>query len=194
MITKDAMHNIKKRYKTKIFFSGIDFSGVEVCRSPNALKIIDIHKLRRFEIADKEGEYKIKLGNVEETKHYEIGECLLSNINKEVYFSLSKEKFLEKYTILYLAEDRIVEETIDDRSNVKTSIITRLLEKGLYCIKKEDILENTTYALNVNEPFKYNGEYGYKGDWIVKINNAQSKIIRNRDFGYLYIPLLRKRE
>ncbi len=194
MITKDTKHNIKKEYKTKIFFNGIDFSELEVCRSPNALKVIDIYKLRRFEIADKDGEYKIKLGDIEETKHYERGECILSNINNEVYFSLSKEKFLEKYSILYLPEDRIVEETIEDRPTVKTSIITRLLEKGIYCIKKEGVLENTTtYALNINEPFKYNGEYGYKGDWIVKIKNAQSKIIRNRDFGYLYIPL-RKRE
>ncbi len=192
MIIKNTDQNIKNKYRTKTIFTGIDLSSIDIFKSPEALKVIEICKLRRFEIADKNGEYSIKLGNIKETKHYENGECILSNINGEAYLSLSKEKFIEKYKILYLAEDRRVEETVEELPNVKTSIITRLLSKGLYCIETRNMLENSIYALNIIEPFKYNDEYGYKGDWIVKINNAQAKIVRNKTFGYLYVPFLRK--
>jgi hypothetical protein len=192
LIIKNTDQNIKNKYRTKTIFTGIDLSSIDIFKSPEALKVIEICKLRRFEIADKNGEYSIKLGNIKETKHYENGECILSNINGEAYLSLSKEKFIEKYKILYLAEDRRVEETVEELPNVKTSIITRLLSKGLYCIETKNMLENSIYALNITEPFKYNGEYGYKGDWIVKINNAQAKIVRNKTFGYLYVPFLRK--
>ncbi|MCL4381280.1 hypothetical protein M1141_03350, partial [Candidatus Marsarchaeota archaeon] len=74
----------------------------------------------------------------------------------------------------------------------KTSIIKLLLPRGLYCIKNEFLLENRTYALQINEPFKCGGEYGHGGDWIVKINDAQPKISRAGVFEYRYVPFLRK--